>query len=402
MDNNNKGRSPFYPGQPVPVDLFTGRRTEIQKLLRSIRQVELGKPQAVFLAGEYGIGKSSLAGLMRVLAEKDHHLLGIHVMLGGAKTVEDVAAKTVEAAIKTQAYEPTVTEKTRNFLAKYIDKVEIGKQGIFGLSINMEALKADLPSISHGYLPFLCGLRDRLKEDNVKGILLILDELNGITANPAFAHFIKSMVDENALSPEPLPLLLMLCGVEERRGEMIRHHEPIARIFDVIDIEPMDEAEMTTFFNTAFDSVGITVDENAMKNICTSSDGLPKVMHTIGDAAFWLDKDNNIDKDDAMHAIFAATKEIGRKFVDQQVYTALRSPLYHSILTKLCKVDFGLSFKKETIENGLSAEEKKNFNNFLQRMKKLNVLRSGEARGEYIFNNRLVKLYMTLNAIIKP
>jgi hypothetical protein len=194
----------------------------------------------------------------------------------------------------------------------------------------------------------------------------------------------------------------MLCGVEERRSEMIRHHEPIARIFDVVDIEPMDEDEMSNFFNTAFNSVGITVDEDAMENLCFWSAGFPKVMHIIGDAAFWFDKDNKIDIDDSLTAVSAAAKEIGRNFVDPQVYDALRSPLYHAILMKLGKADFGITFKKSTIEKGLSAEEKKNFNNFLQRMKELNVLKSGEERGEYIFNSLLVKLYIRMNPIKKP
>ncbi|MBI5235848.1 MAG: ATP-binding protein [Deltaproteobacteria bacterium] len=397
MDNNNKGRSPFYPGQPVPVDLFVGRKTQVQKILRSIEQVELGKPQAVFLAGEYGIGKSSLAAYMKRYAEEKHHLFGIHVLLGGAKTVDDVAAKTVEAAIKSEAYEPTVTEKVRYGLSKYV-----GKQSLFGVNVNFEALKADGPNISHGYLPFLRGLLDRLKENNIKGIMLILDELNGITADPNFAHFIKSLIDENALSKNPLPMLLMLCGVEERRSEMIRHHEPIARIFDVVDVEPMDDTEMKDFFNTAFNSAGITVDEEAMWYLCLYSAGFPKVMHIIGDAAFWLDKDNKIDENDSLGAVVEAANEIGRKFVDQQIYKALRSPLYHAILTKLGKEFAGLSFKKESIEKGLSAEEKKNFNNFLQRMKELNVLKSGEERGEYIFNSLLVKLYIRMNPIKKP
>src|SRR3990167_8786253 len=104
MNPLTKGISPFYPGQPVPVELFVGRQKEIEKIARAVRQVELGKPQAIFLSGEYGIGKSSLAGFMRFYAEKENHLFGIHVLLGGATTIEDVAVKTVEAVLKTQAY----------------------------------------------------------------------------------------------------------------------------------------------------------------------------------------------------------------------------------------------------------------------------------------------------------
>lgn len=34
-------------------------------------------------------------------------------------------------------------------------------------------------------------------------------------------------------------------------------------------------------------------------------------------------------------------------------------------------------------------------------MKKLNVLKSGDGRGEYVFNSRLVRLYLLLNSFEK-
>ncbi|MFH1259877.1 MAG: ATP-binding protein [Elusimicrobiota bacterium] len=394
MNNLNKGKSPFYPGQPVPVEFFTGRRDEIQLITRAIREVELGKPRAVFLTGEYGIGKSSLASYTKGYAEENNHLLAIHVFLGGAQTLEDLATKTIEAALKTSIYEPSITEKLRNFLAKYINKQEL-----FGFSINFQVLQSDAPNISHGYLPFLTNIFDRLRENGIKGIMLILDEINGITKNPKFSHFIKGLVDENATSRNPLPLMLMLCGVEERRMEMINHHQPVERIFEIVKIKSMDETEMKAFFNKSFGSAGIKVKDEAMALLCYYSAGFPKMMHIIGDTIFWINQDDVVDKDDVTRGILIAAKDIGEKFVDQQVYKALRSKDYHSILTKLGKESFDLSFHKSLMEKGLAEIEKKKFANFLQRMKKLKVLSSGDERGEYIFNSRLVRLYIMLNSL---
>lgn len=397
MNSSTKGRSPFYPGQPVPPALFVGRKTEIKRIIRAVDQVALSKPQAVFLTGEYGIGKSSLAGFIKRYAEKENQLLGIHVLLGDADTTEDVAIKTVEAVIKSEAYEPTVTEKIRNSLAKYGSGQEL-----FGIKINLEALKADGPDLSRGYLPFLREILERVKGDGVKGIILILDEINGITRKPKFAHFIKGLVDENALSKNPLPLLLMLCGVEERRRDMIQCHQPIERIFDIVEIQPMDTSEMTDFFTTAFGEVGVRVEESAMKKLCYYSAGFPKIMHIIGDAVFWVDKDDIVDINDADRGIVSAAEEVGRKFVDQQVCKALRSKDYHSILKKLWKGEVGvesLSFSKHTLdEKGFSEIEKRKVNNFLQRMIKLNVLKSGDVRGEYVFTNRLAAVYIFLKS----
>ncbi len=396
MNNVSKGKSPFYPGQPVPVELFSGRLKEINLIRRSVSQVELGKPQAIFLTGEYGIGKSSLAGLMKFLAERHNNIFGIHVFLGGSNSIEQVAMKTVEAAINSQAYEPRVSEKIRSALSKYV-----GKQELFGFSIDFERLEADSPSLSKGYLPFLRNLLDRLKNDNIKGLILILDEINGITGNPQFSHFIKALIDENALSRDPIPILLLLCGVEERRREMIRHHQPVERIFNVIEIQQMDGSEMQEFFERSFKSVDIDVSDEAMSLLCRYSSGFPKIMHHLGDAVFWANKDGQIDSDDALAGILDALEVLGRQIFDHQVFKALYSEDYHSILKKLAKSDFDLTFHKSEIAKGLTETEKKKFNNFLQRMKKLKIISPGEKQGDYTFHNRLERLYIRLNSIRK-
>jgi hypothetical protein len=388
-----KGKSPFYPGQPVPAEFFVGREDEIERIKRALTQVSAGKPQAVYVSGEYGIGKSSFAGYVRFLAEKQYGLFGIHALIGGASTLEEVATKTVEAILSAGAFNPTWTEKVRNVLAKYA-----GEQSLFGFNVNLEALKADGPSLSQGYLSLLRDLYQRLQDQGTKGIVLILDEINGITGNPRFAHFIKGLVDENALSRTPLPLLLMLCGVEERRSEMIRHHPPIERIFDIAEIRTMNNGDMRDFFRSTFGSVEIAVDEDAMPILTHYSAGFPKIMHIIGDAAFWADKDGKISEADAVQAVFVAAQDVGRKFVDQQVITALRSKDYRSTLAKLVKTGLTSSFQKSEIVKGLTETERKKFSNFLQKMKKLKVLRAGDQMGEYIFNSQLVRLYILLNS----
>jgi DNA-binding NtrC family response regulator len=66
----SKGRSPFYPDQPVPVEWFRGRKEQIQHILqRGVGQVAAGKPVTMFVEGEYGIGKSSIAAFAQWQAE---------------------------------------------------------------------------------------------------------------------------------------------------------------------------------------------------------------------------------------------------------------------------------------------------------------------------------------------
>jgi len=394
MNYQEKSRSPFYPGQPVPTELFTGRQKEIERIERALVQTKQGKMQVLFISGEYGIGKSSLANYSKFIAERNFNLLGIHVFLGNSNTIESVAQKTVETILREQIYNEKVLDKIKNFLSKYI-----GKQELFGFSINFEALKNDLYDISRGFLPFLKNLYNRVKEDNISGILLIFDEINGIAKNPEFAHFIKTLVDENATSSNILPLTLILCGTEERRKELVERHQPIERIFDIIDIKSMNENEMKEFFIKAFNSVEIKVDEKALKLICDYSSGLPKIMHIIGDNIYWIDQDKFVDFNDAREGILLAAEEIGRRFVDVQVLKAIHSEDYKSILSKIVQKP-KKSFSKKEIEENLSSREKEKLHNFLQRMKKLNAIRSLE-RGYYEFINPMIPLYLYLTNIKK-
>lgn len=400
MAEISKGRSPFYPGQPVPVELFAGRKPQLEWIMtRGVGQVAQGKPMAIFVQGEYGIGKTSFAELSQSLAEKQSGLHGIYASLGACQTVNDVAEAVLKATVHSGAFDPRRAERIRNWLAKYI-----GDQALFGFNINLATLKQDAPNLSSPFdmLSFLGEVSGRLKETGITGVFLVLDEINGIASNPHFAHFLKGLVDTNAVSRQPLPLLLMLCGVAERRGELIRSHQPVERIFDLIEISPMTDKEMEEFFVRAFAAVQMTVEPAAMNYFTHYSAGFPKIMHMIGDAAYWLDKDGSVDATDAVNAVLVAAGEVGRKYVDQQVYSVI-SKDYQSILAKLASAKqgeaFGAPIHKTEAAKVLTEVERRKFNNFLVRMQKLRVIRHGESRGEYVFSNRMVQLYIWLESV---
>jgi len=393
----SKGRSPFFPDQPVPVELFVGRLAQINHIMnRAVGQVAQGKPVSVFLEGEYGIGKTSVARFVQWMAERNKGLLGIYATLERAESMDDVGAAVLEATLRSGAYNPKMGERIREGMAKFV-----GEQSLFGLTIHAEALRKEAPNVTRGLLPFLRQTLERVQADGAKGVFLALDEINGLANSPKFAQFLKGIVDTNApisLEKPTVPLLLMVCGVEERRRNLISHHESVGRIFDVVTIERMTQEEMNEFFVKAFESAHITVDKEALDIMTHYAAGFPKVMHLIGNAAYWSDRDGRIDKDDALDAIVMAADEVGKRYVNQQVYAALHSTDYHSILDKIAGTGLEMSFMKRDIVEGLTDTEKKKFNNFLQKMKRLKVLRAGDVQGEYVFNVRMVRFYIWMQS----
>jgi hypothetical protein len=392
-----KGNSPFFPNHPVPTEYFVGRQEQLDRILeRGVQQVARGKMVPMFVQGEYGIGKTSLASLAQYTAEFRWNIHPIYCSLGGCQDLADVAQALFQATIRSRALDPSKAEKISSLFSKYI-----GKQNLFGMvTLNLEALRADAPQLASpfGTLQFLEVIKDRLDS---RGIFLVVDEINGLARDPGFAHFIKGVVDSNGIAPKPVPLLLMLCGVEECRREMVRQHQPIDRIFDIVEVDPMSPEDCQQFFETTFQSVNILCDASAADVMAHYSAGFPKIMQLIGDAAYWLDSDNHIDVNEAMDAVFSAAEEVGRRYVDQQVLAALRSPDYRSILNKIGKLSASrLSFVKGDVNQQLTDSEKRKFDNFLQAMKNLKVLRPGETRGEWVFNLRMVRLYIWLQSIV--
>ncbi len=394
MNYERKGRSPFFPGQPVPHELFVGRAAEVDRIRRATRQVAAGKPQAVFIEGEYGIGKSSLAGFMRSSAEHDPRLLGFHVMLGAATSLREVGQESVRAVIDAVGGIPrsAVAGTIRDLLADYIKEISL-----VGVKINLEKLRSDAVDISSGYLPFLRSIYERGKE-HYKGLTLILDDINGLTADPSFSRFLKDLVDRNALSREPLPLLLIVCGTSERRRQLIEQHQPIERIFEIAIIDPMTESEMREFFNRAFARVDMRVEDAAMAELCRYSRGLPKLMHLLGEAAYWIVPEDIVDLGTAREAVRAAVEDVGRKFVHPDLHRLVRGGEYQRILRKLGDSELDLVFKESAIAGDLDERERRKLTELLREMAHWKVVSFDEQTDAFSFRDRLTQIYLAMAA----
>lgn len=394
MITEGKGINPFHPNHPVPVELFVGRKDEIERINRAAHQVSLGKPQSVFIMGEYGIGKTSLARIIKFLSEKQYGLLGFHILLGSGHTLEDMAVATVKEIVESDYKIEKLSKRIQKLFTNYIDKITF-----FGITLHLDKVKQEAQNITYSYLPFLKNIYKQVQDD-YKGLVLILDEINGITKDSKFAHFLKKLNDENALSREPLPLLLILCGTAERYREIVSNHQPVERIFNIAQINRLNHDEMSDFFNKAFTEANMIVDKKAMKTLCYFSNGFPKLMHLIGESAYLITEDDLITEDVARESVIAAAEEVGRKFIDQQVMKALQSKDYRNILNKISQstTDWHY-FTKSEIEKKLNKDEKKKLSNFLRRMKKLNVIVPGDIRGEYKYCDQLTRIYLFLQSI---
>ena len=117
-----------------------------------------------------------------------------------------------------------------------------------------------------------------------------MDDINGLAESPGFPNWYKSFVDTVATSSnyQEYPALIMICGLPERHFQLVAHQPSIARIFRVLELERLSDEEVEDFFIRAFESVDVSVEDDAMQLMVEYSSGLPIMMQEIGDATYWI------------------------------------------------------------------------------------------------------------------
>jgi hypothetical protein len=390
MVDVNAKESPFSPGRPVPVEYFVARNKEIERIERAIRQASSGRNENIFIFGERGIGKSSLAGFTRYLAEKEHGFVGAHCFLEAVKNLEE-AIKAIFQRILEECSDKSVFEKFKGILGRYIKGVTL-----FGVGVEFTDDKSALQELVDNFLPAMRGIYEGAHEAGKQGLLLVLDDLNGITDLPEFSRFLKSFVDSLATSNKPLPLLLILVGIPERREDLLKHQPSISRIFDVIELPLMDEGESKEFFTETFGKKKINITDDALALMVEMAGGYPMLMHEVGDAVFWQDQDGQINLNDARQGIFEASRNVGRKYIGTQVAKVFKNPTYLSILLRMGKkLPIGATFvRQELLKDKAPTKEGRNLDNFLDKVEHLGIMKDAERRGEYRFVHPLYHLYI--------
>lgn len=382
-------QSPFTPGQPVPVEFFAGRQVEINELRARVQRSTAGRVQVCFLSGERGIGKSSLASFVKSLVEREGNILGLHVFLGGVDTLEEATRRIFDRLLK-ETEQAFWFNKIRDLFGDHVRKV-----GLFGVSVEFDASAKDLRWLANNFAEALHSLSSRLKGEK-DSTLLILDDINGLAASQQFANWLKSLVDEIAVSDFRLPLCLLLVGLPERREELLTLQPSLSRVFEPIEIHPWSDAECAEFFSAAFRRAGVEVAESALEMFVYYSGGMPVLAHELGDVAFLLDDDGYIDVKEAAKAVVETGAVVGRKYLRPQVFAAIRSERYRTILKTFgAQETVPLEFSRSGLQARLDPDEQRVVDNFLRRMEGLGVIKKAPDRGPgvYRFVNRLHAVY---------
>ncbi len=383
--------SPFKPGQTVPLEFFVGRIKEIERLQSMVKASTQGQFKIGFISGERGIGKSSLASFVRHLSDRNCNTAGCHVYLGGVGELNEMVRKTFDRILN-ESIDKSWNQQAMEFFGDRVRKV-----GLFGFSLELNIEDRDLPTLSRNFVPSMRNLLEKLKGQK-EALLLILDDINGLATSTDFANWLKSMVDEISTSEQEMPLCILVVGLEERRQELIEGQPSLARVFELIDISPWSDDETSEFYQNAFQSMNAKIGEPELSRLVQFTGGLPVLAHEIGDAVWRTAQSLEINAREVSQGIFIAAEIIGRKLLEPQIFRAIRSERYRSILRKMAG-ESQMYFRRAELVANLTEKEAKVVGSFLRRMKKLGAIETIDGvRGGYKFPTFLHALYFRLES----
>jgi Cdc6-like AAA superfamily ATPase len=247
-----KCSSVFRPTAPLDSrDLFAGRAEQIAQAGRAVHTI--GQHAMIF--GQRGVGKSSLANILKLLLSGERFLV-----------------------VKVNCH------KEQTFVGVWtsaLSEIKIVDAKIIGL----QQTPVDDAVSPAEWLPTDAGPDDirrilqRLGKYTTEGTVFIFDEfdrLHGSKTQEVFADLIKNLSDNT------VNVTLIIVGVANDVSQLIREHASIDRSSVQIHMPRMKPEELREIIQKGISELKMNIVADALNLIVSLSQGLPHFTHLIG------------------------------------------------------------------------------------------------------------------------
>ena len=340
------------------------------------------------------MGKTSFVNYISKIVEENFQMIPIYVNNDWKHHIDDLIQILLEE-IFSQLHKETWGKKIIETFTDNIREIKIS-----GVGISLKNKPELIQDIKQNFSKFIINISNSLKDK--KGLFIIIDDINGLSDTQDFANWYKSLSDTIDFCHEEIPVAFTLVSYPNNFDKLTEQNPSFARIFHLIEIDHLENKDIKEFFQETFENNNIRIkDENSLNQMIYYSWGMPLIMQQIGDGVFWNVQDNEITEKIALNGILDAALDMGNKQIRQKL-SRVKSKYYESILLKLGQ-NKEVVFKKSEIKKILDKNEERVFDDFLIRMKELNIIvpTNNKKMGEYTFENRLYFVYFLIIANIK-
>jgi len=397
--------NPFSPDQPVDWEYFAGREEEFQAIMDCLFQTKQNMTHHIFITGERGIGKTSLAKITMAMSKKDviksftFNYLTVNCTCDSNDSLDDICVKILKDLKKN--IDNTIWDRFKEKFSEF--ELKIWHFG-FAAKTAVEEKEIDISK----EFPFLLEeFFDGVKE-SFDGILIVVDELDRISDKLQIGSFFKSLFEKLNLDSYKR-IMFLLCGLNKAYENLVEQHESLNRAFRLIELGYMSDKELKEIILKALDRINpkVSIDIKVLDKIAHITGGMPYFVQQVGYSIFNADTDNFIDEEDYAKGLGigkyinvkdSALEQLARKRFNKIYIDEFKSNAYREVLKIMASCSIEI-VTKEFIKERFKGKETK-LTNAINALRERNAIKSVRGtKGKYELASRLFKEYLKMRTL---
>lgn len=323
MNTLHNTSSPFYPGQPLPIALLTGREDVLRHTNGLLDDLQQGRTKAMCLYGDRGSGKTSLAGKVCQMARKRKDVLVLQVYIGGCQTPEDLICSLVEAYLLSCVQEKGVCGDTMLWVERYLN------QEIPGVPLRHNLLMQDADVLWQNLNTLVAIMAKHSKRQQ---ILICMDDVPDALLDYAIPHLLNVLLANSIGSMyTELAIGVMLCTQKGAYDILNRRISNLAMAINWVEVKPLSMQDAISYVNKTTQGAGMKLQSNQLDLIYHYSKGNPLLLQLLADGVY-RQCDSNEPSQEAFLRALASTAILARKrLTDPVLRKILCITDYHSL-----------------------------------------------------------------------
>lgn len=368
--------NPYKPNGIVSPGMFSGRLEEIETAERALYQTMNRNPQHFIFEGERGIGKSSLAFYVEIVAQgeieyaegKKFNFVTVVLDLAGVSSKLGIIRQ-IGRALKSKISENPDTIDYAKRAWSFLKDWEI-----LGVKYNEKSQNYDddqaLDELIDSFVNF-----ERDMGDQIDGIFLFIDEADSPPVEAGLGEVLKTFT-ERLTRRRCDRVLVGLAGLPILIQKLRDSHPSSPRVFQIVNLSTLYPGERLTVIDSGLlaankqNEVQVSISPDAAELISDLSEGYPHFLQQFSYFSFDVCKGAVIELSDVQNGAYmenGALSQLGDKYFSEMYHAKIWSEEYRKVLKFMAS--FGDSWvSRKQIVSGCDVSDS-NINNALGALK---------------------------------
>lgn len=247
-----------------------------EKNLSQIEKAIYSPNRHVFIYGDRGVGKTSLAKTAGSIFHTES-LDPIYVSCSAQSTFETI----MQAILYSVQPSQVISKETDSRIGPNF--LNLSTSEIFG-KIDKQFRSNDV-SLSYPLWKYIDGLAPGRK-------VVIIDELDRIVDSNEINKFSELLKNFSSFG---MDIRIIVCGIGATISEIMGAHHSVGRYFEPIELQKLKHDDLWSILEPVSKKFNVTIDNGILSRISIISDGFPHFVHLIGECLFYaMYEDKNI------------------------------------------------------------------------------------------------------------